>query len=312
MKRFKKILYVIESTSTLPGIAEKVQTLARTNNAHVHIALLQEQLPSLFVSTDNYLKRMEDLKQFFKNEHEKFLKTLLMDESWNDIEHTGSVVTGVGFVEIITMVLKDKFDLIIIEEPTLTRIKIGQLAVKLLRKCPCPVWIMRSKPKLKIKNILAAIDFQEDSEHFQLNSQIIQMASSLANRERGTVHYLHAYLFDFESALSLSGFTITPEELEGMKREGLKSRRHLMHTTFEKANVPIEENQVIFREGDPAEVIGKTIEEYSIDTLVLGSVARSDIPGLLMTNHAEKIVTEIDCSVLAVKPDNFISPVTLQ
>ena len=43
----------------------------------------------------------------------------------------------------------------------------------------------------------------------------------------------------------------------------------------------------------------------------MGTVARTGIPGLLIGNTAETILQRVDCSVLAVKPDGFVSPVGL-
>jgi nucleotide-binding universal stress UspA family protein len=40
-------------------------------------------------------------------------------------------------------------------------------------------------------------------------------------------------------------------------------------------------------------------------------VARRGIPGLLIGNTAERILRKLPCSVLAVKPDGFVSPVSL-
>ena len=44
----------------------------------------------------------------------------------------------------------------------------------------------------------------------------------------------------------------------------------------------------------------------------MGTVAGTGISGLLMGNTAEMILTQIDCSVLAVKPEGFVSPVSLE
>jgi len=43
----------------------------------------------------------------------------------------------------------------------------------------------------------------------------------------------------------------------------------------------------------------------------MGSVARTGVPGFLIGNKAEKLLNTINCTVLTVKPDGFISPVTL-
>ena len=47
------------------------------------------------------------------------------------------------------------------------------------------------------------------------------------------------------------------------------------------------------------------------DLVVMGTVARTGVPGFIMGNTAETILNQIDCSVLAIKPPGFKTPVTL-
>lgn len=44
----------------------------------------------------------------------------------------------------------------------------------------------------------------------------------------------------------------------------------------------------------------------------MGTVARSGIPGLVYGNTAEKVLQGINCSIVAVKPDEFVSPVVVE
>ena len=48
-----------------------------------------------------------------------------------------------------------------------------------------------------------------------------------------------------------------------------------------------------------------------IDLVVMGSVGRSGLSGMLIGNTAERILRKLPCSVLVVKPDGFVSPVRL-
>ena len=48
-----------------------------------------------------------------------------------------------------------------------------------------------------------------------------------------------------------------------------------------------------------------------IDLVVMGTVARSGIAGMLIGNTAERVLRKLPCSVLAVKPEGFTSPVRL-
>jgi universal stress protein E len=43
--------------------------------------------------------------------------------------------------------------------------------------------------------------------------------------------------------------------------------------------------------------------------LVMGTMSRGGIPGLLIGNTAEKVLYRANCSVLTLKPDGFKSPV---
>ena len=48
-----------------------------------------------------------------------------------------------------------------------------------------------------------------------------------------------------------------------------------------------------------------------IDLVVMGTVARAGIAGMLIGNTAERVLRKLPCSVLTVKPDGFVSPVRL-
>jgi nucleotide-binding universal stress UspA family protein len=41
----------------------------------------------------------------------------------------------------------------------------------------------------------------------------------------------------------------------------------------------------------------------------MGTVCRTGIPGLIIGNTAERVLDVVDCSVLTVKPEGFVSPV---
>jgi nucleotide-binding universal stress UspA family protein len=58
------------------------------------------------------------------------------------------------------------------------------------------------------------------------------------------------------------------------------------------------------------EVIAEFAELHQVDLIVMETMCRTGIPGFFIGNTAEKILHRIDCSVLAVKPNGFITPGT--
>jgi nucleotide-binding universal stress UspA family protein len=63
--------------------------------------------------------------------------------------------------------------------------------------------------------------------------------------------------------------------------------------------------------GSPSREIPALAKRLEADLVVMGTVGRSGIPGLLMGNTAETILYQLDCSVLAIKPPGFVSPVAV-
>ena len=64
-------------------------------------------------------------------------------------------------------------------------------------------------------------------------------------------------------------------------------------------------------EGDPGEVILAMAPETQSQLIVMGTMARTGIPGLFIGNTAEKTLAAVGCSVLAIKPHGFRTPVQI-
>jgi universal stress protein E len=61
----------------------------------------------------------------------------------------------------------------------------------------------------------------------------------------------------------------------------------------------------------PTQAILEGVERLRPGLVVLGTISRGGIPGLLMGNTAERLVDRIDCALLTVKPADFVCPVSL-
>jgi nucleotide-binding universal stress UspA family protein len=62
-------------------------------------------------------------------------------------------------------------------------------------------------------------------------------------------------------------------------------------------------------QGEPERALSHFIDRNGIDLVVMGTVARAGIRGLVMGNTAERVLQRLRGSVLAVKPPEFVSPV---
>ena len=65
----------------------------------------------------------------------------------------------------------------------------------------------------------------------------------------------------------------------------------------------------ILKRGSPRKVIAAQAEKLQPDVLVMGTIARTGVPGFIIGNTAEDILNSVDCSVLTVKPPDYESPI---
>ncbi len=309
MKRFKNILYILDGTTLgQESSADKVATLARLNGARISTMIADETT----LIDDLSLKisgRYTEIKQAIVRQNTESLERFLSHERWNDIDIEPKYSEANDFISIIQKVLRDKHDLVIKEE-TLDR-GIDQLTMRLVRKCPCPVWVMK-RGSADFRRILAAIDVgAENPEAIALNQKIIELTHSLAQRENGEAHYLHAWRLEHEVMLRSPRFRVSSEEIDEMKKQIKGERSEQLQYLLDHNHIPHTGSNTHLWEGGSQDVIKQAIVDLKIDVVVMGSVARSGIPGLLIGNKAEKTLNTINCTVLTVKPDGFVSPVTL-
>ena len=64
-------------------------------------------------------------------------------------------------------------------------------------------------------------------------------------------------------------------------------------------------------QGDAKQAIPEVVKKLGVELVVMGTVARTGIPGFVIGNTAESILNQLECSVLALKPEGFVSPITL-
>ena len=208
MQRFKNILYVVVPDS-VNGIAlDHAVVLANNNQARLTIVEVIGKTPSSIKLNGRTLST-ENFRENLVAEHQQKLQTLV-DSLEQNIEIQTKILIGTPFLEIIRQILRNKHDLVIktAESGRLLDRVFGSDDMHLLRKCPCPVWLIKSESPQKYQHILAAVDVDDDnyqpeelnSRHL-LNLQVLEMASSLVLSEFAELHIVNAWEAIGEGAL---------------------------------------------------------------------------------------------------------------
>ena len=73
----------------------------------------------------------------------------------------------------------------------------------------------------------------------------------------------------------------------------------------------VPQDRVHLLKGEPEDVIPQFARDNAVDLIVMGTVALTGIAGLLIGSTAERLLRHVECSLLTVKPEEFVSPVKL-
>ena len=300
MRRFRDILAVYDGSVGAEDTLNQAMMLAKTNGAKLKVVDLIEEGRYSFNSVKERERRLQRL-----------LPALRAD-SVEDVQ--AKVLVGTPFLEIIREVLRAEHDLVIAGAEGGSVVKsvfFGSTVTHLVRKCPCPVWIIKPGQTIPYGRILAAIDPKpEDSAIGGLNIKIMDLATSLAGMSGAALDVVHAW-----DVTGNDRDTIESEAPPGIY-EAILAKHEDMHRDAVCAllqRYPLAEidHEILLPRGLPQRMIAELVQDRDVDLIVMGTVNRTGIPGLLMGNAAETILEAVTCGVLAVKPEGFVTPVTL-
>jgi universal stress protein E len=322
MKRFKNILYVNEPTAEQESTIARAVSLAVNNQADLTIV---DVIPTEVVTAGIGLPpggpMSDELRTALESDQRSALEAMV--QSFKGRMHIQvEVLVGQTYLEAIRAVLKNGYDLLIkpAENPTWMNRLFGSDDLHLLRKCPCPVWLMKPPEKSDYSSILAAVDFNLlapfPSEH-ELNRQILELAASLALSDFASLHIAHAWEALAEGMLMSRG-GMSPEGVTNYVTKEQASHRTELYRLAEDLRGWIGKEAYDhlspgfhLPKGPAKKVIAPMAAELGVDLVVMGTVARTGISGLIIGNTAEAILDQLTCSVLAIKPPGFKTPVKL-
>lgn len=310
MNRFKNILLIPNLESKTCNAFEQAVALAGKNKARLSVVDIIDDL-SLSQARKLFPQNLKNIETRIIKAKKKQLESKIFPHKKRINKISYQTLKGNPYVEIIRKVLKDKHDLVIISAEGKTRFGefiFGSTPIHLIRKCPCPVWVLKPSRKKKFFNILAAVDLSNfDKANDLLNKQIVEMSSSLAQWNKCHLHIIYAW--QPFGGLHLS--EVPYEEMRKLDREAQKEYTSQIKLLL--AQYPIYKNKIKIhvKKGRSSDMIISVVKDHHIDLIVMGSLARTGLVGVLIGNTAENVLQQAACSVLTVKPEKFKSPIKL-
>lgn len=307
MQRFKNILLLVDATAETSETLDRAVELAETNQAQLTVVDVLKEAPENKAPAKTPLSTSEPGKMAPEDRLERLIAPI-RDKG---VRIDAKVLTGIPFIEIIRQVLKYNYDLVMKTAAGATGTKellFGSADLHLMRKCPCPVWITKPLKHKRYTRIMAAVDPATwDATKAGLNRVIIDLATSLAIRENSELHIVQAWN-PYEENTNPDNATPPGNGEQAVEPE---IHKRLVNDFLARHMVEGLNPRVHLIEGNAEDVILSLAKEEHIELIVMGTVGRVGLPGFFIGNTAEEVLRKVDCSVLTVKPDGFVTPVTI-
>ena len=305
MKQFSRILIDLDAAATPHPALDAAIDVARRCNAAVKIVDVLGEVP---FATRHYLT--PQLEADLVAHRLDQLRTIAA--RFTEVPVTTEVLRGRPATALIREVLVSRHDLLVrthgrdlAEGGKL----FGPIDMELLRLCPCPVWLASAQTRRDAAaHILAAVHANPaNQDEQQLNESILDLALTMRDLMGGRLHIVQAWIAFGEMLLASH---MAPHELPHYVEAARTSEQHALDDVTRAFADRLGDATVELVKGEPEDVIQRYVEDHRIDLVVMGTVARTGLAGVLIGNTAERVLQRLRVSVLATKPAGFRSPVS--
>ncbi|GGO78921.1 hypothetical protein GCM10011348_11940 [Marinobacterium nitratireducens] len=273
MHEFRHLLAVLNTASTHQVALQRAARLARKNNGKV---------TALLPAGDTAAGVREAIEAQLEQLKSDGLEATLEVSSEKDVLRA-----------VLLTQHQHAFDLAV-KEPqphTLADEVFTSLDWKLLRSTRSPVLLVRSDAHGANAPVLAAVEAHpSDEEHRELNQDILDDAQWLAARLEAPLHLFSAHPAPMQDPMH------PDQDLNALAREFRAACLEL------GAGHGIPESQVHVASGPAELLIPQSADSLDAQLVVLGTVARTGLRGVLLGNTAEQVLEKVHTDVLVIPP----------
>jgi universal stress protein E len=301
---YRQVLFATDFSPYAESALKQAVWLARRCGASITLAHV---LPDLR-GAELYQSEMQilygEVRSFEQDSQATYARMgqMIHDMNATDVDVKFEALMGEPFVEVTHAVQRGGHDLVMTGSRGLSaweQFFVGSTANRLIRKCPAPVWIAKIEHVGAPKVVLVATDFSA------VSFKAVMQAVWVAQQAGAELHLLH--VIDSKDV---------PEDVISKIPQGSTLRNEINTNAKERldkfvSSIGFESDapHVHLSWGTPWKEIGRLAAHVRADLIVMGTVGRGGVKGVLLGNTAEKVLNSSECSILTIKPDDYRSPI---
>lgn len=297
-----RIIAVIDPTSEHQRALLQARTIAKSLKAELHLFLC-DYVPALLDSPLPGSIGLDDKRRAHSDQQLAWLESLAQPIRDQRVDVHCDVVWGKHlYKEIIKKALRIKADMVFKATEHHNRIQrtlFSNTDWNLIRECPTALYLCKLDQLQSEPNFLAAVDpVYTHDKPTQLDDKILEWGQKLADALGGALHAAHWFFLYNQS-------TVSAPTIEDQK---MQHELRLMDLVEDYA-VSKERVHMLVGESDAA--VPGLLAEIDAQLLIMGALSRNAVERFLIGSTAERLLDKVNCDVLIVKPDDFVSPVSL-
>jgi universal stress protein E len=296
--RWQRILVVIDPTTRMQIALEKAARIALTQGGalELYVCDVEQGVPDSWAGNPRSAEYREMLRNRAVEELQEFARPLREDglTVTTHYEWHAPLEQGIGQHAIRT-----RPDLVVKETHRHALVP-GSLAGRtdwnLIRQLPCSLLLVRPGTWSAAPRVAAAIDPLHPADRPEsLDERIVHTGHALADLLHGSLEVLHV----LQGAPHLPDEPPAPEKERIAQGEARRAVEQLAGSARASAH---------YGEGNVAAGLIGLARERAPEILVMGAVSRLRSAHAAPGGEASRILEHVDCDVLVVKPDGFVSP----
>ena len=292
MLELSRILVVIEPGSDSQPALDKAVQLAKYTDSELELMICDY---SAYLEDGYYFDPIQAQKMRYEHSelHIKELEAMAAPLREQGLEVTVTAAWGnPPYEEVITRV-KDSNPSLVIKSTRhhnkLARMVLSNEDWELIRYCPAPLLLVKSQLWPSSPVFLAAVDPDHvNDKPAALDHKIISGAASLAAISGGQLHLFHSA---WQPPLAGVYKVLSDANQEGNKLKNLATLNGIC------------ESSCHWSDEDVVHALPTTASVLNASAVVIGAVSRSRIDRVLIGSTAEKVLDQLECDVLVIKPD---------
>ncbi|MGI9292919.1 MAG: universal stress protein [Pseudomonadales bacterium] len=302
MFEIKRILAVIDPTTETQRALTRAAEFARQFDAELTLFVcdyVRELGDSPFLSASSQKRG----RQSFIHEKQKWVDKLAQPLREEGIQVDTEAVWGKRFYEeVIRKCLRANIDLVVKATEHHSKIRRTFFSGSdwhLIRECPATVLLVKLDEMSEGPELIAAVDpiaEQEIPPHF--DQKIMQAGQLLRDKLGGKLNVVHWYESPY--------FSTDEEAIPKLVKQAHEEK---LATLLADSDVAPE--NVYLRAGENENILTELVSTMHASMVIMGAISRNFMERLVIGSTAERILDRLPCDILVLKPEGFVSPVTL-